>query len=119
LRAKKSNLQKRVVSTATTAGADELDPIFQLCDRAFKPGPINFLKEPSGWLVKRSLGREGQLVEETHDSMAKRHSRLARFAGKNICVQPCLRILLEKIKTIFLRKGEFMNPFLSVGKEFL
>jgi hypothetical protein len=115
----KGNLQKRAVTTATATGADEFDPIFQLCDRAFKRTPIDLFKEPSGWLAKRSLGCECQSVKETHDSMTKSLSRLAVFMSENICVQACPFILLKKIKTVLPRKGEFPNPFFPVGKEFL
>jgi hypothetical protein len=119
LRAEKGNLQERAVSTATTTGADELDPILQLCDRTFKPGPIDLLEEPSGRLVKRSLGRECQLVKEAHHSMARSFSGLASFTNENICIQARLLILLKKIKTILLRKGEFTNPFFPAQRELL
>jgi hypothetical protein len=114
LRAEKSNLQEGTVSTATTTGTDEFDPIFKLCGRAFESGSIDLLEEPSGWFVKRSLGRECQVVKETHDSMAKSLVGFTSFVNKNICVQACLLIFLKKIKTILLRKGEFMHPLFPV-----
>jgi hypothetical protein len=91
----KSNLQKGAIPTSAAAGTEELNPVFQLCDRVFKPGPIDLLKEPSGWTEKRSLGRECQFVKETHHSMAKTFLRFPPFANKNICVQACLLILLK------------------------
>jgi hypothetical protein len=119
LRAEKSNLQEGTVSTATTPGTDEFDPIFQLCDRAFKPGPIDLLEEPSGRLIKRSLGRECQLVKKMHDSMTQSLSGLASLTNENICIQACLLILLKNIETIFLRKGEFANPFFPIQRKLL
>src|SRR4030042_1747058 len=55
LRTQESNLQKRTVAAAAATGTDELDPVFQLGNRAFKPGAINLLKEPSARFVKRSF----------------------------------------------------------------
>jgi hypothetical protein len=114
----KSNLQKGAISASTAAGTDELNPIFKLCERAFKPGPVNLLKEPSSWTEKRSLARECQLVKETHHSMAKTFLRFPPLTNKNIFVQACLLILLKKINTIFLRKREFVDHILPAGKEF-
>jgi hypothetical protein len=115
----KGHLQKRTVPTAAAARADEFNPIFELSDRAFEPGPIDFLKEPSDWFIKRGFGRECESVKETHDSMSESLSRLALFTRQNICIQACPSILLKKIKTILLGKREFVNPFLPAGKEFL
>lgn len=116
LGAEKGNLQKRAVPTAAAARADEFNPILEFGDRAFEPGPIDLLKEPSGWFVKRGFGRECESVKETHDSVTRSLSRPALFTNPNIRVQACLSILLKKIKTILLRKREFANPFLQPEK---
>jgi hypothetical protein len=115
----KGHLQKRAVSAAAAARADELDPIFQLYHRPLYPGPIDLFVEPLSWPVKRSLRRKGQVVKEPHDSMTEGLSGPASFTNENICIQACLRILLKKIKAIFLRKGEFTSPFLPVRRKFL
>jgi len=60
LGAEKRHLEKRAVSAPPAAGAEELDPVLQLCHRPFYPGPVDLFVKPSGRAVKRSLRRKGR-----------------------------------------------------------
>jgi hypothetical protein len=100
----KGDLQKRTIPTATATRADELDPIFQLCDRAFQPGPIDFLKEPSGWFVKGGLLGKQEMMKKTHHYISEGFSRVTSFVNRDICIQPCFPIFFEKVEAVLLGK---------------
>jgi hypothetical protein len=119
LRTKKGDLKKSAVSASAAPGGDKLDPVFQFGNRSLERCAVDLPEKPLGRFVKRGLGREGQMMEKSHEHVTSGFAGMPSFMGRVVRVQTCLPILFKNVETFFLWEGEFMDIGFPIWREFL
>ena len=117
LGAQESDFEKRTVPAAAAAGGDELNPVFELCERTIERGTFDLFVEPAGGFEEESLWSEGHIMETFHYGITEALPVFAPLGSESVRVKTCLRIVLKKIETILLGKREFLNIIFPVWVE--
>jgi hypothetical protein len=109
LRTKKGDLKKSAVSASAAPGTDEFNPVFQFGNRSLEGCAVDLPEKPSSRFAERGLGREGQMMEKSHEHVTSGFAGMTSFIGRVVRVQTCLPIFFKNVETFFLWEGEFMD----------